>query len=163
MCAISDGPWWHHGGSRKVVFVPTPGHLMPGVNTGLICVLVSGDLLNLMNPKVSALCENEPLGWLGSSVIWWRFYSGCVISSSVTASINKEHWVISVLSNHLSESESDLVARNVQAYWEFHSSVCVSDTWRETDIRHHHGQDLWFKTAAATGKIILMWNPHDQC
>lgn len=100
---------------------------------------ISGHLVSLMNPKsmrcVSAQCARWPID-LG------------VISHLMTAFINKEHRVISVLSSDLSKSESDFVARYVETYQELDSIASVSDTSR-TDK-----QTSGIIAAVHTGKIF---------
>lgn len=77
--------------------------------------------------RVAAQCARWPID-LGVISHLMHMLFRCVISPSMTAFINKEQRVISVLSSDLSESESDFVASYVQTYQELDSIASVSDT-----------------------------------
>lgn len=92
---------------------------------------ISVHLVSLTNPKsmrrVATQCARWPIDLGVISHLTYTLFR-CVISPSMTAFINKEQRVVSVLSSDLSESESDLVARYVQTYQELDSIASVSDT-----------------------------------
>lgn len=70
---------------------------------------IPGDLSSVTNPKVRGVSPHGatagPLQ-LGVNSHLMYIWFGCAISPSMTAFINKEHGVISVLSSDLSQSES---------------------------------------------------------